>query len=146
MEVWSWLPFRSTGVNPGKKQKCCSLSCLWFRVQRYTSGPGNSQTLGCLWTKHHRCTYMWNWTETPIKISGIMKGKTGYCIFKILSYWFLWVIELFCVWTRIIFDWCNKITTYCSSNVFEFDSIACLNFFVKEKGHKNFLEILMGNH
>ena len=75
MEVWSWPPSRSTEVNPGKKQKCCSLSCLWSRVQRDTSGPGNSQTLGCLWTKHHRCTCMWNWTETPT-VSSRLRAKT----------------------------------------------------------------------
>ena len=33
-------------VNPDKKQKCCSPSCLLSRVQRDTSGPGNSKTLG----------------------------------------------------------------------------------------------------
>ena len=37
-------PSRSTEVNPGKRQKYCSLSCLSSRVQRDTSGPGNSQT------------------------------------------------------------------------------------------------------
>ena len=56
-------PSRSTKVNPGKKQKWCSLSCLWSHVHWHTSGPGISQTLGCLWTKHHRCTYMWNWNH-----------------------------------------------------------------------------------
>ena len=43
-------PSRSTEVNPGKKQKWCSLSCLSSQGQRDTSGPGNSQTLGYLWT------------------------------------------------------------------------------------------------
>ena len=70
-------PSRSTEVNLGKKQKCCSLSCLWSRVQRDTSGPGYSQTLGCLLTKHHRCTCMWNWTETPT-VSSRLRAKTVY--------------------------------------------------------------------
>ena len=43
-------PSRSTEVNPDMKQKCCSLSFLWCRVQQDTSGPGYSQTLCCLWT------------------------------------------------------------------------------------------------
>ena len=68
-------PSRSTEVNPGRKQKRCSLSCLWSQVQRDTSGPDNSQTLGCLWTKHHRCTCMWNWTETPT-VSSRLRAKT----------------------------------------------------------------------
>ena len=33
-------PSRSTEVNPGKKQKCCYLSCLRSQVQRDTSDPG----------------------------------------------------------------------------------------------------------
>ena len=32
--VWSWPPSRSTGVNPGKKQKGCSLSFLWSHIQK----------------------------------------------------------------------------------------------------------------
>ena len=43
-------PSRSTEVNPGKKQKCCSLLFLWSQVQWYSSGPCYSQTLGCLST------------------------------------------------------------------------------------------------
>ena len=31
--------------------------------------------------------------------------KPGYCILKIRSYWFLWLVELFCVRTRIIRVW-----------------------------------------
>ena len=49
-------PSRSTEVNPGKKQKCCSLSCFLSQVQRDRSAPGISQTLGYLWTKHHQYT------------------------------------------------------------------------------------------
>ena len=59
-------PSRLTVVNQTKKQKCCSRSCLWSQVQRDTSGPSNSQTLGCLWTKHHRCIDMWIWTEMQL--------------------------------------------------------------------------------
>ena len=56
---------RSTGVHQGQKQKCCSLSHFLIQVQQDASGPGNSQTLGCLWTNIHRCTWMLNWTEKP---------------------------------------------------------------------------------
>ena len=58
-------PSQSTKVNPGKKEKYCSLSCLWSQVQRGSSDQGNSQTLCCLWTKNHQCTFMWNWTGKP---------------------------------------------------------------------------------
>ena len=57
-----------------------------------------------------------------------------------------WVIELFCVWTRIIFDWCNKITTDFLSNVLEVDSIACLKLLSKKQVIKNFLEIQNSKH
>ena len=43
--------------------------------QNHTSGPINSQTLGYLWTKHHRCTCMWNWTETPT-VSSRLRANT----------------------------------------------------------------------
>ena len=33
----------STGVNPSRKQRCCSPSCLWSQAQRDTSDPDNSQ-------------------------------------------------------------------------------------------------------
>ena len=79
MDVWSWPPSRSTEVNQGKKQKCCSLSCLWSQVQRDTCGQVNSQTLGGLWTKHHRCTYMWDWTEMPT-VSFRLRAKTVYIL------------------------------------------------------------------
>ena len=49
-------PSQSTVVNLGKKQNLCSLWCLWSQVQHDTSGPDNFRILGCLWTKHHRCT------------------------------------------------------------------------------------------
>ena len=42
---------RSTGVNPGKKQNCFSLSCLGSPVQQDISGQSNSQSLACLWTR-----------------------------------------------------------------------------------------------
>ena len=78
-------PFRSLEVNPGKKHKCCSRSCLWSQVQRDTFGPGNSQTLGCLWTKHHRCIDMWNWTEMPT-VSCRLWAKT-----VMYKFCFIWV-------------------------------------------------------
>ena len=49
-------PSQSTVVNLGKKQKLCSLWCLWSQVQQDTSCPDNFRILGCLWTIHHRCT------------------------------------------------------------------------------------------
>ena len=52
---------KTTGLNPGKKQNCYSLSYLWSQVQQDPSYPGSSQNLGCLWTKYYRCTCMWNW-------------------------------------------------------------------------------------
>ena len=56
-------PFRPTGVNPSRKQRCCSLSCFWSQVQRDTSDPDNSQNLGYWMTVRHRCICMWSWTE-----------------------------------------------------------------------------------
>ena len=54
---------RSTGVNPSRKQRCCSPSCLWSQTQRETSDPDNSQNLGYWLTIRHRCICMWSWTE-----------------------------------------------------------------------------------
>ena len=54
---------RSTEVNPSRKQRCCSPSCLWSQAQRDTSDPDNSQNLGCWLTKRHRCICIWSWTE-----------------------------------------------------------------------------------
>ena len=34
---------RSMGVNPSRKQRCCSPSCLWSQAQRDTFDPDNSQ-------------------------------------------------------------------------------------------------------
>ena len=45
------------------RSRSAALSCLWSKVQWDTSGPGNSQTLGCLLTKHHQCTCIWNSME-----------------------------------------------------------------------------------
>ena len=58
-------PSQSTVVNLGKKQKWCSLWCLWSQVQQDTSGPYYFRILCCLWTVgiHHRCTYKWDWTK-----------------------------------------------------------------------------------
>ena len=66
---------RSTGVNPSRKQRCCSPSCLWSQVQRDTSDPDNSQNLGYWLTIRHRCICMWSWTEMLI-FSFQLKAKT----------------------------------------------------------------------
>ena len=56
-------PPRSTGVNPRRKQSCCSPSCLWSQAQWDTSDLDNFPNLGWL-TIGHRCICMWSWTET----------------------------------------------------------------------------------
>ena len=57
---------RSTGVNPSRKQRCCSPSCLWSQAQRNTFDPDNSQSLGYWLTIRHRCICVWSWTEMLI--------------------------------------------------------------------------------
>ena len=54
---------RSTGVNPSRKQRCCSPSCLWSQAQRDTSDQDNSQNLGYWLTIRHRyiCIAKLNW-------------------------------------------------------------------------------------
>ena len=48
---------RSTGVGLDKKQKCCSLSCVFSQAQQNASHYGNFQTFVCLQTKRrHQCT------------------------------------------------------------------------------------------
>ena len=54
---------RSTGVNPSRKQRYCSQSCLWSQAQRDTFYPDDSQSLGYWLTIRLRCICMWNWTE-----------------------------------------------------------------------------------
>ena len=54
---------RSTGVNPSRKQRCCSPSWLWSQAQRDTCDPDNSQSLGYWLTIRHRCICMWSWTD-----------------------------------------------------------------------------------
>ena len=66
---------RSTGVNPSRKQRCCSPSCLWSQAQRDTSDPDNSQSLGYWLTIRHRCICMWSWTEMLI-FSFQLRAKT----------------------------------------------------------------------
>ena len=66
---------RSTGVNPSRKQRCCSPSCLWSQAQRDTFDPDNSQSLGYWLTIRHRCTCMWSWTEMLI-FSFQLRAKT----------------------------------------------------------------------
>ena len=68
-------PFKSTVVNLGRKQKWCSLWCLWSQVQQDTSGPDNFRILGCLWTIHHRCTCKWDRTEM-LNVSFPLRAKT----------------------------------------------------------------------
>ena len=53
-------PSQSTVVNLGRNQNWCSLWCPWSQVQQDISGQDNVRILGCLWTKHHRCTCKWN--------------------------------------------------------------------------------------
>ena len=57
---------RSTGVNPSRKQSCCSPSCLWSQAQRGTSDQDNSQNLGYWLTIRNRCICMWSWPEMLI--------------------------------------------------------------------------------
>ena len=66
---------RSTGVNPSRKQRCCSPSCLWSQAQRDTSDPDNSQNLGYWLTIRHRYICMWSWTEMLI-FSFQLRAKT----------------------------------------------------------------------
>ena len=66
---------RSTGVNPSRKQRCCSPSCLWSQAQRDTFDPDNSQSLGYWLTIRHRCICMWSWTEMLI-FSFQLRAKT----------------------------------------------------------------------
>ena len=46
-EVNRPLPL-STWINQDKRQKYCSLSCLWSEIRQNTDGPGIFHTLGCL--------------------------------------------------------------------------------------------------
>ena len=66
---------RSTGVNPSRKQRCCSPSCLWSQAQRDTFDPDNSQSLGYWLTIRHRCICMWSWTKMLI-FSFQLRAKT----------------------------------------------------------------------
>ena len=66
---------RSIGVNPSRKQRCCSPSCLWSQAQRDTFDPDNSQSLGYWLTIRHRCICMWSWTEMLI-FSFQLRAKT----------------------------------------------------------------------
>ena len=66
---------RSTGINPSRKQRCCSPSCLLPQAQRDTSDPDNSQDLGYWLTIRHQCICMWSWTEMLI-FSFQLRAKT----------------------------------------------------------------------
>ena len=50
---------RSTGVNPSRKQRCCSPSYLWSQGQLDTFDPDNYQSLGYWLITRHRCICMW---------------------------------------------------------------------------------------
>ena len=65
----------STGVNPSRKQSCCSPSCLWSQAQRGTSDPDYSQNLGYWLIIRHRCICMWSWTAMLI-FSFQLRAKT----------------------------------------------------------------------
>ena len=69
------LTSRSTGVNPSRKQRCCSPSCLWSQAQGDTSDPDNSPNLGYWLTIRHRCICMWSWTEM-LFFSSQLRTKT----------------------------------------------------------------------
>ena len=52
-----------------------------------------------------------------------MKEKPAIAYWKYVVNDFDNWLNRFCVWSRIIFDYCNKITTDGLLNVFEFDSM-----------------------
>ena len=62
------------------KQKCGPMSCLDFQFW-----PGNSQTLGCLWTKYHRYNCMWKWTELQL-VHFLWEQNCKFC--------FIWVEKI----------------------------------------------------
>ena len=66
-------PSQSTGVNPSRRQRCCSPSCLWSQAQR--NNPDNSHNLGYWLTIRHRCICMWRWTEM-LTFSFQLRAKT----------------------------------------------------------------------
>ena len=66
---------RPTGVNPSRKQRCSSPSCLWSQAQRDTSGQDNSNNLVYWLTISHRCICMWSGTEMLI-FSFQLRAKT----------------------------------------------------------------------
>ena len=65
-------PFWSTGVNPSRKQRCCSQSCLLFQA---TSDQDNSENIDYWLTIRHRCVDMWSWTEM-LTVSFQRRAKT----------------------------------------------------------------------
>ena len=78
---------RSTGVNPSRKQRCCSPSCLWSQAQRDTFDPDNSQSLGYWLTIRHRCICMWSWTEILFFSFQQRVTKSLFCGFITPSFW-----------------------------------------------------------
>ena len=66
---------RLTGVNPSRKQRCYSSSCLWSQAQRDKFDTDNSQSLGYWLTIRHQCICMWSWTEMLV-FSFQLRAKT----------------------------------------------------------------------
>ena len=42
-DVWNWSTFQINRSRYGKKQTCCSLLCIWSRVQKNIFDLGNSE-------------------------------------------------------------------------------------------------------
>ena len=51
-------PYRLTGTNTSRKQKCCSPSCLWSQAQGIHLGKKILE----FWTTRHRCICIYMWT------------------------------------------------------------------------------------
>ena len=66
---------QSTGVNPSRKQRYCSPSCLWSQAQQDTFDSDNSQSQNYWMAILHRCIYIWSWTEM-LTVSFQPRAKT----------------------------------------------------------------------
>ena len=89
-------PSRSTGVNPNRKQRCCSPSCLWSQAQRHKSDPDNYQNLGYWLTIRHRCICMWSWTEMLILSLQLRVKTVGFPLGMSTKIWCLGEGHNFC--------------------------------------------------
>ena len=94
---------RSTGVNPSRKQRCCSPSCLWSQAQRDTSDPDNYQNLGYWLTIRHRCICMWSWTEMLI-FSLQLKAKTVWIPLRMSTE----ICRIYVANMRLVFQICRS--------------------------------------